>query len=304
MTKTSKTTVFFGSGPVAAECLEKLLVHTPVEVIITKPRPPHHKGAVPVIDVAEKHNIPFLTTKDKKELSETIKNNSFSSRYGLLINFGIIVEQTVIDSFELGIINSHFSLLPQLRGADPITFSILNGDEKTGVSLMCIDEGMDTGKLITYRSLPIAKEETTPSLTAKLIDLSDQLIQEYVPRYLTGDLQPKDQPHPDRATYSRKLTKQDGIIDWNKPAVQLEREIRAFHDWPKSRAQIGQLEVIIRQAHVFLSDFGEPGDYYINGNSPLAVQTGDGQLYIDRVQPIGKKEMPIRAFLAGYSSVL
>lgn len=304
MTKTSKTTVFFGSGPVAAACLEKLLVHTPVEVIITKPRPPHHRGAVPVIDVAKKYNIPFLTTRDKKELSETIKNSSFSSQHGILIDFGIIVEQSVIDSFKHGIINSHFSLLPHLRGADPITFSILSGDEKTGVSLMCIDEGMDTGKLITSRSLPIEKEETAPSLTAKLIDVSDQLIQEYVPRYLAGELQPKNQPHPDRATYSRKLTKQDGIIDWSKPAVQLEREIRAFHEWPKSRGKIGSMEVIIRQAHYVPTDFGTPGDYSIANKSLLCIQTGEGQLCIDRIQPIGKKEMPITAFLTGYSHAL
>ncbi len=127
------------------------------------------------------------------------------------------MSQRVIDAFPLGIINSHFSLLPHLRGADPITWSIANGDEKTGVSLMLVDTGLDTGKLITSRSLALDGTETTPSLTDKLITLSDELLQEYIPRYLAGDVSPRAQPHPDRATYARKLTKDDGRIDWTSP---------------------------------------------------------------------------------------
>lgn len=304
MKKISNTTVFFGSGPVAAQCLEKLLRHTMVEAVVTKPRPPHHRGLVPVIEVAKKHNLPIITASHKQELTTVIKKSHFSSTYAILIDFGIIVEADVIDQFELGIINSHFSLLPALRGADPISFAILEGLEKTGVSLMCIDEGMDTGKLITSRTLSIEKDDTTPSLTAKLIDLSDQLIKEYVPRYLAGEVKPKNQPHPERATYSRKLSKQDGVLDWNKPALQLEREIRAFYEWPKSRGKIGSLEVIIRKAHSIPTDFGTPGEYSISNTSVLSIQTGKGHLCIDRIQPIGKKEMPITAFLAGYSSQL
>ncbi len=284
-------TVFFGSGPVAAKCLELLAKHTEIEVVITKPRPPHHRGDVPVITLAEKLGLPILTAGNKKELDALVTSPShqFVSEYAILIDFGIIVSQKVIDMFPRGIINSHFSLLPKLRGADPITWAIANGDEKTGVSLMLIDEGMDTGKLITQKTLHLAPNETTPSLTKKLILLSDELIQEYVPRYIDGDIMPHNQPHPDRATYSRKLTKADGIIDTSQPAADIEHRIRAFLDWPQSRITLGSVEVIITNAHVSSQE------------TDLSIKCGDGNfLVIDSLKPLGKKEMPREAFLAGY----
>ena len=286
---TNQPAVFFGSGPVAASCLELLLHHTTVEAVVTKPRPPHHKGQVPVLDIATNHNLRVIEASNKAELETVLKNESFTSQYAVLIDFGIIVSQTIIDIFPLGIINSHFSLLPLLRGADPITWAIANGDVKTGVSLMLIDEGMDTGKLLTSRSLAISPDETTPELTKRLITLSDELLQDYMPRYLSGELQPKSQPHPDRATYSRKLTKADGIIDWNEPAEVIERKIRAFTGWPGSRTTLGSIDAIITRAHVS------------NEPAALSKQCGDGKyLVIDTIKPAGKKEMPVQAFLAGY----
>lgn len=289
----TESCVFFGSGPVAARCLELLLEHTDVEAVITKPRPPHHRGSVPVLELAEARGLTTYTAGDKTELDTLIAQTNFTSRYTILIDFGIIVSQRVIDTFELGIINSHFSLLPQLRGADPITFAILEGHAKTGVSLMLVDQGMDTGKLLTQRTLHLDGSETTPSLTEDLIKLSDQLLREYIPTYLAGELQPRAQPHPDRATYSRKLTKADGQLDLARPAVELERQIRAFLDWPQSRTQLGDVDVIITAAHV--SD--APGE--------LSLAAGDGSfLAIDRLKPSGKKEMPVGAFLAGYKNRL
>ena len=286
---TSEPTVFFGSGPVAAKCLQLLLKHTSVEAVVTKPRPPHHRGTVPVLDISHSHGLRVIEASTKRELEAVLSKETFTSRYAVLIDFGIIVSKKVIDIFELGIINSHFSLLPHLRGADPITWAIANGDETTGVSLMLIDEGMDTGKLLSYRTLHITENETTPELTDRLISLSDELLQEYVPAYLSSELQPKNQPHPNRATYSRKLTKADSLIDWNEPAVAIERKIRAFLGWPGTRTTLGSIDVIITSAHV------SPAE------SELSKRCGDGNyLVIDTLKPAGKKEMPARAFLAGY----
>lgn len=285
--------MFFGSGPVAAACLELLLQHTTVEAVVTKPRPAHHRGPVPVLEVAKRHQLRVVTATNKKELDVAIQATTFISTYAILIDFGIIVSQFVIDSFEQGIINSHFSLLPQLRGADPITWAIANGDEKTGVSLMLVDKGMDTGKIIGQRAISIAPDDTTPTLTDKLIQLSDELLQEYVPRYLDGDVTARNQPHPDRATYSRKLDKTDGVIDWNEPAEVIERKIRAFTGWPQSRTTLGSVEVIITHAHVSSTQ------------TELSVEAGDGSyLAIDALKPLGKKEMPVQAFLAGYKQKL
>lgn len=293
------STVFFGSGPVAAASLEKLLMHTLVEAVITKPRPIHHRGAVPVLELAQIHNLPVFTVASRSELDTLVETHSFASTYAVLIDFGIIVSQQAINAFPLGIINSHFSLLPHLRGADPITWAIVNGDDKTGVSLMCVDVGLDTGKLLTSKTLRLDCTETTPILTDKLIDLSDQLLQEYLPLYLSGELKPHNQPHPDRATYSRKLTKGDGHIDWNEPAAVIERKIRGFIDWPGSRAQFGELDVVITSAHVVEMGQAIPGKLMVE-KKRLLVGTGENWLEILSLKPAGKKEMPIQAFLAGY----
>jgi len=296
---TSNKAMFFGSGPVAARSLEKLLDYTEVEAVITKPRPAHHHGDVPVIDVARRHSLPILTASNRRELDSLIGEQDFTSDHAILIDFGIIVSEKVINAFPLGIINSHFSLLPKLRGADPITWAIANGDTKTGVSLMLIDTGMDTGKLITQKSLTLDGSESSEILTTKLIDLSDQLIKDYLPRYLSGDIVPRNQPHPDRATYSRKLTKDDGIIDWQQPAAQIERQIRAFSEWPKSHTKLGVSEVIITSAKLSDRKALTPGKILVEKNC-LFISASDFYLEILTLKPSGKKNMPANAFLAGY----
>lgn len=294
--------VFFGSGPVAARCLELLMQNFDIEAVVTKPKPPHHKYEVPVLQVAQKYGLPILTASDKKELNTLIAANTFGSHLAILIDFGIIVSQQVIDTFPLGIVNSHFSLLPRWRGADPITFAITSGDTKTGVSLLLIDAGMDTGKLLTTRTIQLSPNETSATLTERLIHLSDELLIEFIPQYITGDVIPKNQPHPNRAKYSRKLTKQDGIIDWSMPAEQIERNIRGYIEWPQSRATLNGLDVIITSAQV-VATTGIPGEYTINGKE-LIIYAATNALSVKALKPAGKKEMPVSAFLAGYSKNL
>lgn len=303
MQPSGKTSVvFFGTGPVAARCLQLLCKHFTIEAVVTKPRPAHHKYESPVLQVAEAQQFPVLYAANKSQLDAVLAQQAFTSQLGVLIDFGIIISQAAISTFPRGIINSHFSLLPRWRGADPITFAITSGDTKTGVSLMMIDEGMDTGKLLTYRTLHMAPGETAITLTDKLIVLSDELLQEFIPKYLNGQVQPKNQPHPSRATYSRKLTKQDGIIDWQLSAAQIERNIRGYIEWPGSRTTLGATEVIITAARV-VDQTGTPGTYRIDGKQ-LIIFAGTGALAIDSLKPIGKKDMPTAAFLAGYSKNL
>jgi methionyl-tRNA formyltransferase len=221
---------------------------------------------------------------------------------GVLIDFGIIVGQDVIDYFPFGIVNSHFSVLPEWRGADPISFAILSGQPKTGVSLMLIDQGMDTGKILATKSIPIEQTDTTPTLTDKLIVLSDEMLLHFLPLYVNGEVVPRQQSHPDRATYSRKLTKEDGIIDWSKPAAVIEREIRAFIDWPKSVTQLAGKDIVITKAHV-MDDSGVIGAVEIRGKE-LIVYCGENALVIDRLKPAGKNEMTSEAFLAGHKHLL
>lgn len=298
MKKTSETITFFGSGPVAAESLRLLSQDFTIEAVITKPRPEHHRGPVPVLDVAEELRLPVFTAANKRELSSLFEQRPVHSKIAVLIDFGIIVSQAVIDYFPLGIINSHFSLLPEWRGADPLTFSILSGQSLTGVSLMLIEVGMDVGPLLAQGTYTIAPDYTTPQLTEDLIDLSHQMLVEILPRYIAGDIAPYPQDSTKEPTYSRKLSKDDSVLDWHKPAMQLEREIRAFAGWPKSRATFGRLEVVVTKAHV-ASATGTPGKTVIVDKKPVVYCVEDS-LVLDMVKPAGKKEMTGEAFLAGY----
>lgn len=301
--------VFLGSGPVAAEALELLLQDFEIEAVITKPRPPRHKGRFPVLDVAEEHKLDTVLVSTGKELDVAMKSHRFDSQMAILIDFGIIVSKTVIDAFPLGIINSHFSLLPALRGADPITFALLSGQAKTGVSLMLIDEGMDTGKILKQKTLSIDTDDTNHTLTKKLIALSHELLTNHVEAYLKGKLKPRQQSHPDRATYSRKITKQDGVIDWHKPADQLEREVRAFLGWPGSKTTLADKEVTITSAHAVPSapQDSKPGEVnaVVPETNEIAVTAGDHtSLWITKLKPAGKREMTAKEFVAGHKDKL
>jgi methionyl-tRNA formyltransferase len=301
MKKTSEPIVFFGSGPVAAESLRLLLEHQEVEAVITKPRPPHHRGPVPVLELAEELNLPIYTVENRKDLNLLFEEARFESRLGILIDFGIIISQDVINYFPMGIINSHFSVLPQWRGADPITFSILSGQEHTGVSIMLLTAGMDEGPLLGYGEYDLPADITTPGLTEDLISLSDALLQHDVPRYMAGESHGVPQDITGReVSYSRKLTKEDGILDFSKPATVLEREIRAFIEWPKSRATLGDIDVVVTKAHV-IQESGKPGTVAIINKQPV-VYCSENALALDTLKPAGKKEMTGQAFLAGYKS--
>lgn len=295
--------VFFGTGPVAAKSLELLAEWTDVEAVITKPKPAHHKASYPVLDVADKLRLKVLPVTDKKSLDELIMKNPFQSRIGVLIDFGIIVSQDVIDYFPLGIVNSHFSLLPEWRGADPITFSILSGQPETGVSLMLLVAGMDEGPLLAQATYDLPADITTPQLSEDLIDLSNQSLQHILPLYLEDALKPAPQeqvalPGHRTVSYSRKLSKADSALDFGKTATELEREVRAFADWPKSRTTIGDKEVVITKAHV-VDGVGEPGSVWREGKE-FGFYTINGILVIDSLKPAGKGEMPAAAFLTGY----
>jgi methionyl-tRNA formyltransferase len=307
MKQPSETVVFFGSGPVAAESLELLLENFTVEAVVTKPRAEHHRGSVPVLELAEHKKIPVYTVTNKKTLDELIHGQTFSSRLAILIDFGIIVSQEVIDAFELGIVNSHFSLLPEWRGADPITFSILSGQSQTGISLMLLTAGMDEGPLLAQATYDLSPTETTPTLTKALIELSNASLQEILPLYTAGKIQPAPQLTNSLApskepTYSRKLTKADGELDFTKPATTLEREIRAFLEWPKSRARLGDSDVIITAARAAIVPTTQPPGTaeILKEPETLIVYCGEGYLCFDRLKPAGKKEMSAAEFIRGY----
>ncbi len=299
----------------AAASLELLTDWCDIEAVITKPQPAHHREKFPVIAVAEAHGLDLHFASNRRELddlmagiaSENEPGSPFKSRVAILIDYGIIVSQGVIDSFSLGIVNSHFSLLPEWRGADPITFSILSGQPETGVSLMLLVQAMDEGPLLAQAPYKLSGSVTASQLTQDLIELSNHSLQQVIPLYLDGKTEaaPQDQVAMDgheTPSYSRKLSKADSVLDFSKPAVQLEREIRAFADWPKSRMVLGGKDIVITKAHVVVDKptGSKPGVVeVIKETAEVMVASSDGWLAIDKLKPAGKPEMDSRAFLAG-----
>jgi methionyl-tRNA formyltransferase len=286
--------VFFGTGPVAAKSLEALIGHFEIEFVITKPRR-NKRDKAPVEDLATNEKITLKFVSNKSELDELVKNTEIYSKIGILVDFGIIVSQKVIDAFELGIVNSHFSKLPQWRGADPITFSILSGQKSTAVSLMLVEPTLDTGKIIAQKSIPIADEETTPSLTEKLVALSNELLLECVPKYISGEIKPRQQPHVEcDVSYSRKLTKSDGNLDPSQmTATECERKVRAYLGFPKTRLQFLGREVIITKAKALDNFDGDNWSDLVKCADNSALQI------IEIISPTSGKRMKTTDYLRG-----
>jgi len=286
--------VFFGSGPVAAESLRLLQEHFSIEAVVTKPTTlDQMQHACP--------DAPTYTVSNRAELDDLFTTTNFTSSVGVLIDFGIIVSKKITKYFEKGIVNSHFSLLPELRGADPLSFAILEGKQQTGVSLMLLVEAMDEGPLLHQSRRILKPGETTPTLTDKLIVQSVDDLAVTVPKWMNNLIEPYAQDEQSvTPTYTRKLTKDDSKLDFQKPAEVLEREIRAFAEWPKSRTIIGSVECIVTRATV-ADGKGTPGTLLVEKDS-LSIYTVDKTLQILKIKPAGKKEMDIVGFLNGYGS--
>lgn len=298
---TNPSLIFFGSGPVAARSLQLLRESFNIEAVVTKP------STATLLQQACP-NAQLYTVEKRQDLNKLIQGNRFSSPCGVIIDFGIIVSRQVIEAFPRGILNSHFSLLPEWRGADPITFAILSGQPMTGVSVMLLSEGMDEGPLLAQAPYIIPGEVTNQQLTDALIEISDAMLKDIIPQYIAGNVIPAPQetatllndPTP---SYSRKITKEDGILNWDKPAATLEREIRAFSVWPKSHTLLAGKEVIITKANVSDKHL-DKARVCVEGKH-LFIGCGDGlSLEILRLKPAGKSEMATSAFLAGYRQLI
>lgn len=301
--------VFFGSGPVASASLALLKDTFHIEAVVTKPTTLREMSNI--VDGAEVHSV-----SDKKELDDLFTTENFKSRVGILIDFGIIVNKKIIDYFEEGIVNSHFSILPNLRGADPISFAILNGLEETGVSLMLLVEAMDEGPIISSGVIKLDQNETSTQLTENLVNLSYEMLARDIPKYISisanGDcIVPFSQQEVAKnlnkefiPTYTRKLTKSDGNIDWNKPALTIHREVRAFIEWPKSKCNFNGIDCIITDTTVVDNPQGHQNGRLFMNEKKLCVACSEGAIQINSIKPANKKNMSSESFLAGYKSRL
>ncbi len=246
--------------------------------------------------------IPIFKPKKLSDIAGQLRE--LNADIGVLVAYGKIIPQSIIDIFPHGIVNIHPSLLPLHRGSTPIESVILNGAKETGVSIMSLVSAMDAGPVYSQVKVLLTGGESKQQLANELIGKGSEQLSVLLSAIVNGTATPSEQNH-EKATYDEQIQKADGDIDWFKPAIELEREIRAYTGWPQSRTKLGDIEVIITSAHVIPSNFGNTGDITIEeDDNTLMVQTADGSFCIDRLKPAGKKEMDIAGFINGYKNRL
>lgn len=302
--------IFFGTEEFSATSLQQLIDSGfNVAAVVTKPdnkKGRGHKLIPPTVKtIALNHGIAVWQPNKLADITEDIK--SLQPVTGVLVSFGKIIPQAIIDLFTPGIINVHPSKLPKYRGPSPIESAILNGDTKTGVSIMQLTAGMDAGPVYYTEPYVLDGSETQPKLYKTLAEIGAKTLVDILPKIINGSLLPTPQ-NDSEASYCKMIDKSSGIIDWSKSAKQIEREIRAYKAWPGSKSSIGKIDAIITEATVLQSaqelPLGQIDIKKEESTKTMVIGTASGALRVDTIKPIGKKEMPIRAFLDGYGDKL
>ena len=304
MTNTSKTVVFFGNERLATavttaaptlQALIKAGYHIPAVISHNEVANSRKPRTLEIAEVATAHKIPILLPEKPVDILEQLKE--YRADIGVLVAYGKIIPESIINSFPHGIVNIHPSLLPLHRGSIPIESVILEGAKKTGVSLMQLVKTMDAGPVYAQEKFTMPLGIDKQQLADQLLVQGSSLVIEHLPAILDRSLEPTPQDDS-LASYDNLIQKEDGVIDWTKPAEMLEREVRAYLNWPKSRATIAGAEVIITKSHV-KNGSGKPGSVWREANQ-FGFYTTKDILVIDTLKPASKSEMPASAYLAGY----
>jgi methionyl-tRNA formyltransferase len=282
---------------------------SPVEVagVVTQPdRPVGRRQELtppPVKALAAQHCLPVLQPVSLRRPAAMRALAAFRPDVGVVAAYGKILRPDVLELPAHGHLNVHASLLPRWRGAWPIGAAILAGDVETGVTIMRLDEGMDTGPLLARRAESIRADDTTDALERRLAALGAELLVETLPGFLGGTVRPEPQDDSD-ATYCHTVGKADGWIDWSRPAVELERHVRAMTPWPGAHTTWDGKQLRVVAARVAASaEPAAPGTVVVAGKRP-AVATGEGELVLEAVQLEGRPVTPGAAFLNGYRGLV
>jgi len=249
-----------------------------------------------VVQLANQHGIPVFAPSKLADIADDL--SAMKADVAVLVAYGKIVPQSIIDIFPNGIVNIHPSLLPKHRGPTPIESVIKNGESETGVSLMQLAAKMDAGPVYAQQTITLTGNETKQALADQLQLLGTKMLLQNLHAILDGSLTPTEQDDT-IATYDQKISKADSILDFNKSANDLERHIRAYAGWPRTRTTINDIEVIITSSHISHTN-GTSGSLWLE-NRQLGIHCNKGTLIIDSLIPVGKKEMSAQAFLAGYN---
>ncbi len=292
--------VFMGTPDFAVPILERLIAHHEVIGVVTQPDRPAGRSqriqTSPVKQLAQRAGIPVLQPEKIRAPAALADLRRWSPDVYVVAAFGQILPQAVLDIPPFGAINVHASLLPRWRGAAPIQAAIRAGDTHTGITIMLMDAGLDTGPILSQRALPIAPDETGQSLHDKLARLGADLLVETLPGYLAGDVLPTPQP-ADGVTLAPSIRKEEGSIRWSEDAQTIERLVRAFTPWPGTYTfWNGQQLKILKGAAG--DGQAQPG-LVVNTGGTVAIGTGNGLFYPLEVQLAGRRALHIQDFVRG-----
>ena len=287
-----------------------------IVTVITRPDKPSGRNQEivysPVKQAALAHDLPVAQPGSFKKAENQALLATYQADLFIVAAFGQILPQAVLDLPRYGTLNIHASLLPRYRGSSPISEAILQGENEAGVTIMLLDAGVDTGPMLLRRAIPLTGEETTASLTPRLADLGAATLLEALPLWIQGQLIPQPQD-ASQASHTHMLKKEDGRIDWSRPAEELERAVRAYTPWPDAYTTWNGKQLKILSAHILPpspTGSGRPGSVSFDTRMSagetqkvLRIVTGQGSLLVDRLQLEGKKAMNADEFMRGYGRI-
>ncbi len=295
--------ILFAGTPDFAACHLQALLDGGLNVIgvYTQPDRPAGRGnkltASPVKQLAERHQLPVFQPASLRDAAAQQTLAGLEADLMIVVAYGLLLPKAVLDAPRLGCINVHGSLLPRWRGAAPIQRAIWAGDRETGITIMQMDEGLDTGAMLSKLACPIGPEDTSASLYATLAKLGPRALLETVGQLARGEAHAEPQA-PQLATYAQKLSKEEARIDWQQPAAAIERCVRAFNPWPISHFEVAGQNVKLWAAQVLDEPHDRPpGTLLRVGKQGIDVATGAGVLRLLSLQPPGKKPMQAHELL-------
>ena len=307
-TRTPVRTIFLGSGRFAQPILGRLAGHPSIELVGVVTAPPRPVGRrqvetpTPIELQADELELPVLTPDRLRDPTAIASILALEPELVVLADYGQIVPDALLDR-PYGALNLHPSLLPRHRGAAPIPAAILAGDAETGVSLMRMDAGLDTGPIVAVERAILSGDETAPALEARLAIAAAGILARSIDPWLAGELEPTPQSD-DGATLTRPLRRADGRLDPSLPAIELERQVRAFLPWPGSFAETDGDRLVVLVAKVAEGDPDDKAGRIVPDPAGLALATGQGRLVLDEVQPAGGQPMSGEEFLRGRPWIL
>lgn len=297
--------IFAGTPDFSVPALEALVASRHrVVAVYTQPDRPAGRGQQVTMSAVKqcaiKHQLPVEQPPTLKDNTAVERLAQYSADLMIVVAYGLLLPKNVLDTPRMGCVNIHASLLPRWRGAAPIQRAIQAGDEESGVTIMQMDVGLDTGPMLLEHVTPINARETGETLHDRLSTLGAEAVLEAIEAIAAGKAAPREQPK-EGATYAAKIRKEEALIDWSKSAIEIDRHVRAFNPWPIAETRWNGQQLRVWEAlPTEKQTSAAPGTVITTSSDGIEVATGGGTLQLTRVQAAGRKAMPASDFLRAH----